>query len=91
MFYLFTLGTLESQDDFYILSSELVVLQTTNSLFNTSLYDFVRPQSLLSWHRMRIADMVSKSGSDWAKSFSRYNSGMAMVGGKARLVSRYLT
>ncbi len=37
-------GFLESLDDFYIMGNGLVMLQTTNSIFNTSLYQFVKPQ-----------------------------------------------
>ena len=69
------LGFLESLDDFYLMNSELVVLQTTNNVFNVSLYDAVTPESLLAWQRMRISNMMASSGRQWAKSFSRYNSG----------------
>ncbi|XP_052791309.1 phospholipase B-like 1 isoform X2 [Mya arenaria] len=68
-------GFLESLDDFYLLSSGLVVLQTTNNVFNTSLYRQVTPRSLLAWHRVRLASMMAKSGKDWAAIFSENNSG----------------
>jgi hypothetical protein len=35
---------LSSDDDFYLLDTGLVVLQTTNSVFDTSLYDTLTPQ-----------------------------------------------
>ncbi len=38
-------GMLESLDDFYIMDSGLVMLQTTNSIFNESLYDQVLPET----------------------------------------------
>ncbi len=39
-------GQLESMDDFYMLSSNMTVIETTNQIFNTSLYDFITPQSV---------------------------------------------
>jgi hypothetical protein len=98
-------GFLESLDDFYMMSSSLVMLQTTNSIFNLSLYEVgrqtrpslltvfffslvpfnphlslfilkaVTPDSLLAWHRVRVANMMAKSGSEWANAVSQYNSG----------------
>ena len=40
-----------SMDDFYITDSRLVVLSTTNPIFNASLDQFVTPESLLAWQR----------------------------------------
>ncbi|XP_004460380.2 phospholipase B-like 1 [Dasypus novemcinctus] len=68
-------GFLESLDDFYILSSGLVLLQTTNSVFNKTLLKLVTPQALLAWQRVRVANMMANSGKTWAKIFSKYNSG----------------
>nr|XP_033791098.1 phospholipase B-like 1 [Geotrypetes seraphini] len=68
-------GFLESLDDFYLLGSGLVMLQTTNSIFNKSLFQHVIPQALFSWQRVRIANMMADSGKSWALIFSRYNSG----------------
>ncbi|XP_038623883.1 phospholipase B-like 1 [Tachyglossus aculeatus] len=68
-------GFLMSLDDFYLLSSGLAVLQTTNNVFNTSLLRHVVPQALLAWQRVRVANMVAQGGRDWARAFSRFNSG----------------
>ena len=41
-------GTLSSLDDLYILGeAEMVMTQTTNNIFNSSLWDLVQPKSLL--------------------------------------------
>lgn len=66
---------MESLDDFYILSNGLVLLQTTNSVYNKTLLKFVVPESLLAWQRVRVANMMAVGGKDWAEIFSKYNSG----------------
>lgn len=64
-----------SLDDFYILGSGLVMLQTTNSVFNQTLIKQVVPESLLAWQRVRIANMMANDGKTWAETFSKCNSG----------------
>ncbi|XP_008835888.1 phospholipase B-like 1 [Nannospalax galili] len=68
-------GFLESLDDFYILSSGLVLLQTTNNVYNQTLLKLVVPEALLAWQRVRVANMMATGGKEWAEIFSRYNSG----------------
>ena len=68
-------GFLQSLDDFYILSSGLVMVQTTNSLFNHSLYDAVRPESVLAWMRVRVANLYARTGEHWHKLMQTANSG----------------
>eukprot|EP00008_Paramoeba_atlantica_P006296 CAMPEP_0201489524 /NCGR_PEP_ID=MMETSP0151_2-20130828/22855_1 /ASSEMBLY_ACC=CAM_ASM_000257 /TAXON_ID=200890 /ORGANISM="Paramoeba atlantica, Strain 621/1 / CCAP 1560/9" /LENGTH=553 /DNA_ID=CAMNT_0047875145 /DNA_START=115 /DNA_END=1776 /DNA_ORIENTATION=+ len=68
-------GFLESLDDFYLLNSGLVMLQTTNNIFNMTLYDYVVPQSLLAWVRVRVANAMATGGSTWYSTVKRYNSG----------------
>lgn len=53
----------------------MVMLQTTNNIFDTSLYKLVRPQSLLSWQRVRLANMMAHTGQEWYQVMSRFNSG----------------
>ncbi|KAG8006400.1 Phospholipase B-like 1 [Nibea albiflora] len=68
-------GFLVSLDDFYLLGSGLMMTQTTNNVFNASLFDLITPNSLLAWQRVRLAHSLARTGEDWAKTFSRYNSG----------------
>ena len=57
------------------LCSGLVMLQTTNAIYNKTLYDYSTPKALLAWHRVRLANWLAEGGKDWADIFSRYNSG----------------
>lgn len=68
-------GFLESLDDFYILSSGLILLQTTNSVYNKTLLKQVVPKTLLAWQRVRVANMMAEGGKEWAQIFSKHNSG----------------
>ncbi|KAJ6240902.1 phospholipase b-related [Anaeramoeba flamelloides] len=68
-------GFLFSFDDHYTLSSGLCTLETTNEIFNTTLYDLVVPQCVLEWVRVRIANYMADSGEQWASVFERENSG----------------
>lgn len=49
--------------------------QTTNNVFNSSLFHLITPNSLLAWQRVRLAHSLAHTGEEWAKTFSRYNSG----------------
>ncbi|XP_068192495.1 phospholipase B-like 1 [Antennarius striatus] len=68
-------GFLESLDDFYLLGSGLMMTQTTNAIHNMSLFDKVTPHSLFAWQRVRLANTLAHTGEEWAKTFSKYNSG----------------
>ena len=70
-------GEVFSDDDFYLLSSNIVVLQTTNKIFDASLLDPLKHNThvVLSWQRTRAANFLSTSGEEWAKYFKMENSG----------------
>ena len=51
------------------------MLQTTNSLFNQSLYDSVTPHSILAWQRVRVASLLGKTGNEWHTYMGTENSG----------------
>ncbi|KAL9959898.1 hypothetical protein ACROYT_G033271 [Oculina patagonica] len=68
-------GYLVSLDDFYIMDSGLIMVQTTNSMFNNSLLKYVSPESLLAWHRVRLANLMAHNGKEWAEVYKQYNSG----------------
>ena len=68
-------GYLNSLDDYYLMDTGIVMIQTTNNVFNMSLYDLVKPTSNLAWYRVRVAHMMSTGGKQWADVVGRYNSG----------------
>lgn len=69
-------ATLSSLDDFYMMKgSDLIMTQTTNNIFNATLWDLVQPESLLAWQRVRTANQLANAGSEWYSIVSEHNSG----------------
>lgn len=68
-------GYLTSVDDWYMTDAGLGVMETTNGVFDPSLYALVTPESVLCWLRSSIANLVATDGETWAATFSKYNSG----------------
>ena len=68
-------GSLSSIDDFYYLDSKLVVMETTNSNLNDTLYDLLNPETILTWVRVMVANRLASSAEEWTSYFSRENSG----------------
>jgi hypothetical protein len=69
-------GLLSSIDDFYTMPDQnMVMVQTTNSVFDDALYKLVKPQSLLAWHRVRAACQTATGGRQWSDFIDFHNSG----------------
>ncbi|XP_062273345.1 putative phospholipase B-like 2 [Scomber scombrus] len=69
-------GSIFSGDDFYILSSGLVTLETTIGNSNPALWKFVQPTgTVMEWLRNIVANRLAVTGKDWAAIFTKYNSG----------------
>jgi len=69
-------GFLWSSDDWYMLDSGLLVLETTLNILNDSLYSLVGPEKgVMAWIRSLLANRISSSAAEWANNFSKYNSG----------------
>lgn len=68
-------GFLESLDDFYLLDSGLGWIQTTNTVVDHSIFDEVKPESLLAWQRVRVASAMSHGGREWYENVRRHSSG----------------
>ena len=68
-------GALNSIDDFYVTDNDLLVTETTNEVFDESLFDKISPNSLLTWERAMIANRLATDAKSWTEIFARYNSG----------------
>ncbi|XP_076007165.1 putative phospholipase B-like 2 [Genypterus blacodes] len=69
-------GSIFSGDDFYIMSSGLVTLETTIGNSNPALWKFVQPTgAVMEWLRNIVANRLATTGKEWAEIFSKYNSG----------------
>ncbi|WKY00454.1 hypothetical protein Q1695_014920 [Nippostrongylus brasiliensis] len=68
-------ASISSVDDFIVTSARLAILETTISNYNERLLRFMTPSSVLCWVRTQVAHRLSSSGLQWAKIFSKFNSG----------------
>ncbi|PVD31543.1 hypothetical protein C0Q70_06956 [Pomacea canaliculata] len=68
-------GSITSIDDFYVLSSAMVTMETTNPLFNKNLYKKIQPKCVLESVRSMVANRLADHGDDWSQIFSQFNSG----------------
>eukprot|EP00164_Ancoracysta_twista_P001659 GFYU01002178.1.p1 GENE.GFYU01002178.1~~GFYU01002178.1.p1 ORF type:complete len:544 (+),score=219.20 GFYU01002178.1:76-1707(+) len=68
-------GMLSSLDDFYMMDSGLVMVQTTNPVLNNTLYELVKPESVLAWQRVRVACQGASTGLEWSQLVATENSG----------------
>ena len=68
-------GSIAGVDDFYTTDRQLAVIETTNSVFNGSLYDLVTPRSVPYWARVTVATRGASTGKQWHAAFYRENSG----------------
>jgi hypothetical protein len=68
-------GSLTSVDDFYITDRDLYVTETTNLIYNNDIWDLLKPEVMLTWHRSIIANRLSDSSKEWTDIFAKYNSG----------------
>lgn len=70
-----TPGLLSSKDDFYRTMTGNAVMETTLSIFNTSLFKLIKPQSVLTWARTLVALRASKNTKEWAINIALEDSG----------------
>jgi len=68
-------GQLWSGDDFYAINSNLVVIETTCSVFNNSLWQNLTPNCVLTWVNVMASNRVATSAEQWTDLFTAYNSG----------------
>jgi len=68
-------GTITSTDDYFVLSNQLVVQETTNAVTNKQLLSKITPSSVLTWYRTVVANRLATDGPSWVRFFSFHNSG----------------
>lgn len=68
-------GGIGSKDDFYILSSGLIAMETSILIYNNSLYDLIVPESVPYFIRVTVANWMAKDGRSWIDLFEKYDSG----------------
>ena len=68
-------AVLFSLDDFYIMDSKLLVMETTNSIYDNNLYKKIKPETLLTWVRAMVANRLASSAEEWTNIFKKENSG----------------
>ena len=68
-------GAINSNDDFYITDAYLYVMETTNNVFNNSLFDNLTPENFTCWLRTMLALRLADNGKEWTEIFKKYNSG----------------
>ncbi|XP_006908640.1 putative phospholipase B-like 2 [Pteropus alecto] len=69
-------GTIFSCDDFYVLGTGLVTLETTIGNRNRDLWKYVKPEGcVMEWLRNTLANRLAVDGATWADVFKTFNSG----------------
>ena len=68
-------AALSSIDEFYYMDSNLLMMGTSNNIYNNSLYDLLTYESIFIWVRQIVANRLASSGEEWTKFFAIENSG----------------
>ncbi|VDP64253.1 unnamed protein product [Schistosoma curassoni] len=71
-----------SVDDFYLTSANLTITETTNNVYNDSLWNIVRNgsrNSVFTFIRGMVASRLAKTGDEWIAYFKYNNSGTTTV------------
>ena len=66
---------LYSIDDLWVMDTNIVVYETSLHTWNLTLYDlYCKPESVLNWIRVQVANMLASNGRSWTQHFGRENS-----------------
>eukprot|EP00999_Lentomonas_sp_LEN2_P001898 NODE_303_length_1678_cov_108.297872_g272_i0.p1 GENE.NODE_303_length_1678_cov_108.297872_g272_i0~~NODE_303_length_1678_cov_108.297872_g272_i0.p1 ORF type:complete len:552 (+),score=119.12 NODE_303_length_1678_cov_108.297872_g272_i0:68-1657(+) len=68
-------GMLSSFDDFHLMSSGMVSIETSIGFNNKSFYDYIGPDSVLYWTRIMVANRMATNSKHWCETFANHNSG----------------
>ncbi len=69
-------GVIYSGDDFHVISSGLVTIETTIGNENPAIWHFVKPVGqIVEGVRVTVANRLATNGKEWTEIFRRRNSG----------------
>eukprot|EP01114_Cavostelium_apophysatum_P002950 TRINITY_DN1265_c0_g1_i1.p1 TRINITY_DN1265_c0_g1~~TRINITY_DN1265_c0_g1_i1.p1 ORF type:complete len:530 (-),score=124.52 TRINITY_DN1265_c0_g1_i1:37-1626(-) len=68
-------GYIPSGDDWFVTDQQMTIAETTNSVMNNSLFQFVTPQTVPYWIRVSVANRMASGGEEWTEVFAKENSG----------------
>ena len=69
-------GVIYSIDDYYLTSTNMVILETSLENYNKKLYDNVSPKKMLfEFIRNMVANRLANNGKEWTQYFSKENGG----------------
>lgn len=68
-------GDLHSKDDWYALTSNLTVIETSLTVFDRAIYKALRPATVPCWIRVTVANRLAGSAEEWAGVFAAHASG----------------
>ncbi|KAJ5072991.1 phospholipase b-like 1 [Anaeramoeba ignava] len=68
-------GDLQSKDDFYVTTSNLVILETSIPLLSNATWKYFSPETVPAWMRTIAATRLARSGKEWVDIFTPHNSG----------------
>lgn len=68
-------GDMNSKDDFYMLSNQMVVLETSLEIENLEIYKNLNYKTIPKWIRVNIANRLANNNQDWINIFFKFNSG----------------
>ena len=64
-----------SFDDWYQADSGLMWLETTDSVYNTAIYELCSPETLMTWIRAPLAGRLARDAEEFQTIIRKYNSG----------------
>lgn len=68
-------GFINSKDDFYVNGYGIGSMETTNAIFDEKLYKYCTPNTVPSFIRSQVCNVLAKDPKTWVDMFEMYNSG----------------
>jgi len=66
---------LNSKDDYYTLSNNMVVMETSLEIYDYSIYKNLKIETVPKWIRINIANKLADNNLEWIDLFFKHNSG----------------